>query len=234
MDAPRVGEATGPATEQGLDEAVHLAVGPWCVGTSAEVTHTQLRTALPPGAVARDAAQLLHVDLQRIAGSRVLVATHRRAGDAVQLTEPVQIGSAPYGVDGGPCHSEHPADAIALFGSSFVRSTTVRLLARQELSDSAFEVPGWRVTVSEPGFSNVPIAADGIPGCRGRHTFWGSWVTSRGRSAICSRLTFCLPRRRPRLPQRWGPAVSPRTNHKVRVRPSPLLRRSCLQRWLEH
>ncbi len=58
-----------------------------------------------------DAAQLLHVDMQQVAGGGVLVA-QPAPGDAVQAVEAVQPEAAEHGVDGGAGDPERPGDAV--------------------------------------------------------------------------------------------------------------------------
>ncbi|MEE8337093.1 MAG: hypothetical protein V3R95_03440, partial [Dehalococcoidia bacterium] len=59
----------------------------------------------------RDAAELLDVEMQQVAGDSVLVA-HDPAGDAVQAVEAVEARAAEHRVDGGAGHPERPGDAV--------------------------------------------------------------------------------------------------------------------------
>ena len=58
-----------------------------------------------------DTSQLLHVQVQQVAGRGVLVAQPAPA-DAVQLVEAVESEAAEHGVDGGAGKPERPGDAV--------------------------------------------------------------------------------------------------------------------------
>ena len=58
-----------------------------------------------------DAPELLHVEMQQVAGGVVLVAD-RLPGDAVQAVEPVEAAAPQHGVDRGAGDPERPLDAV--------------------------------------------------------------------------------------------------------------------------
>ena len=58
-----------------------------------------------------DAPELLHVEMQQVAGGVVLVAD-RLPGDAVQAVEPVEAAAPQHGVDRGAGDPERPLDAM--------------------------------------------------------------------------------------------------------------------------
>ena len=63
------------------------------------------------GGAQGDSPQLLHVEVQQVTGSRVLVA-HRLSADAMESVEAVEPEAPEDRVDGGAGEAERPGDAM--------------------------------------------------------------------------------------------------------------------------
>jgi hypothetical protein len=117
--APEPGAALGPLVAQDLhvgqagvvvDRGMQVVVAtarPVGAAVDRSGSPTLHSVAAPGG----DAAQLLDVQVDQVAGPRVLVAADRSAGGAVQPRQPVQLVADQDPMDGGGGHTEPGGDA---------------------------------------------------------------------------------------------------------------------------
>ena len=106
-------------------------------------------------AAAGDASQLLHVEVQQIAGSRVLVA-HRRAADAMEPVEAVEPEAPEDCVDGGAGEAERPRDAMWPEALAAAHGANNALQLGRDAPGVAM---GRRAAVLEAGGSHRAVAA---------------------------------------------------------------------------
>jgi len=126
-----------------------------------------ITSEVAPPAPISDVAELLHIDMHRVPGVRVLVAAHRFPGGPVDVGEPADPGGGQDAVHRGGREGEHRRE---LHWSEAFLPPDVHDLADHRCRRPARAVMGPRGAVDHPGLALVAVAPG--PAVRGRPGDW--------------------------------------------------------------